>query len=386
MYKYTTIKCRVYPNKFQSQLIDLTFKKSREMFNRILSLEYELYNSFKAAKTNGTMNKIKFQKNFFRTHKRTTLTYLKDDDDFKKVDHLALESEDRAVYTAFRQFFRGITKEPKFKKRKDRNSYTTRNVYNNIRIVNNYLRLPKLGLIKCRGLLSSSNPNHVIRTVTVSENKNKCYYVTITMKTFITPTYSTSGNIPSKIVGLDFKISDIFVSSENYRPIYLAPYKANLDRIHILEKRLKRKIKFSKGWYKLLHRLNNLHRHVANIRKNFFNIISKQLCGKFDFISVESLSMCDIAKKLHNGINIYDTSYYKFCTMLRYKIRGFLIYIDKWYPSSKTCSNCGFKKRRFNFKQQVYICNKCHLRIDRDLNAAINIKNEGIRILQSTVI
>ena len=91
--------------------------------------------------------------------------------------------------------------------------------------------------------------------------------------------------------------------------------------------------------------------------------------------------MKEIARRLSTGINVYETGYAGFVEMLKYKIKGEVIYVDRWYPSSKLCSKCGNKKKILKLEQRVYRCKKCGLRMDRDKNAAINIKNEAIRIL-----
>ena len=131
-----------------------------------------------------------------------------------------------------------------------------------------------------------------------------------------------------------------------------------------------------------------MHRKIFNIRQDFLHKLSTKLVKQYDLICCETLSLVEISKKLWTGINVYDTSYNNFTQKLIYKSNMFgknIIFIDKWFPSSKLCNNCNNRKKKLKLSQKVYKCNNCGIEIDRDLNAAINIKNEGLRIYKQSL-
>ena len=274
----------------------------------------------------------------------------------------------------------GIRKFPKHKSRKDKNSYITSFVNNNIRIDNNKIRLPKIGFVKIKLHRTIPN-NYKIKRVIVINDKCTGYYVNVVFEY----NENMEQSKLEKSVGLDFKIGDIFVSSDNEIPKYIMPYRKALERLKKLQKIQKQKRKYSKNWYKVLRKIQKLHKKISNKRRYFLHKLSKNLCRKYDIVCIENLSMIDISQKLGKGNNTYDTSYYKFTCMLKYKLERLgkkLIKIDKWYPSSKICSSCGFKKSILILDERVYECENCGLVLNRDLNAAINIKNEGLRLLR----
>ena len=384
--KYKTYTFRAYPNKTQANLLYLTFLMCRLMFNALLRIvldNYMKYNSeveycLKNAKT---FDEVKFS----NSHKLPKISTLKKShDDYKKVDSLALCAEYSNLVRGMEMFYRGHSKLPRFKGRNDKNSYTTSQVNDNIRIENNKVRLPKVGFVKVRGMREIPDYFKIKRAIVFEDKKGK-FYISVVFEYNEKDEEINNKNLHStkeiKTVGLDFKIGDIFVSSDNFIPKYNNSYFILLDRIPKSQKNVNRKKKFSKNYWKSINRLRSAHRKVVNIRQDMLNKLSTILAKDYDFAIIEDLSIKEIVYKLGRGKNAYNTSFNKFVKKLLYKFNDRVISINKWFPSSKKCSNCGKKKRHLKLSQRVYRCAFCGHVIDRDLNAAINIRNEGMRLL-----
>lgn len=278
-------------------------------------------------------------------------------------------------------FYSGHSSHPKFKGRKDKNSYTTSNVNNNIRIEGKKIRLPKIGYIKVRGMREIPSYFKIKRAVVYEDKKGK-FFISIIFE-FDNKYLKKEKPTPTKsnTVGLDFKIGDVFVSSNNFIPHYSKKYFSLLDKIPQVQAFLNRKHKFTKNYWKAVNILRSFHRKIVNIRKDFLNKLSSKIANSYDYVIIENLSIKEIVYKLGKGKNAYNTSFCTFVKKLSYKVKGEIVKINKWFPSSKKCSNCGKKKKHLKLSQRVYRCAYCGNVIDRDLNAAINIKQEGLKVL-----
>ncbi|HDR8106701.1 TPA: transposase, partial [Bacillus cereus] len=184
------------------------------------------------------------------------------------------------------------------------------------------------------------------------------------------------------VVGLDFAMDQLYVSSEDERANYPKFYREMLDRLAKAQRVLSRRTKDSGRWNKQRIRVAKLHEKVANQRKNFLHHKSKELATHFDVVAIEDLNMKGISQALHFGKSVADNAWGMFTSFLAYKLHEQgkqLVKIDKWFPSTKTCSSCGNVKN-MSLSERVYSC-ICGVNLDRDYNAAINIKNEAIRLL-----
>ena len=381
--KYKTYTFRVYPNKTQQKLFYLTFLMCKTIFNTMLRIVLDNYIKYNSEVEICLKNGITFnEENFSKTHKLPKISTLKKaHDDYKKVDSLAICAEYSNLVRGMEMFYRGHSKLPRFKGRNDKHSYTTSQVNNNIRIVKNKVRLPKVGFVKVRGMREIPDYFKIKRAV-VFEDKKGNFFISVVFEYDEKYEISNTSTPNVKTVGLDFKIGDIFVSSDNFIPKYNNNYFLLLDKIPISQKSVNRKKKFSKNYWKATNKLRSVHRKVVNIRKDMLNKTSTFLAQNYDFAIIEDLSIKEIVYKLGRGKNAYNTSFNNFVKKLLYKFENRVIKIDKWFPSSKKCSNCGKKKRHLKLSQRVYRCAFCNHIIDRDLNDAINIKNEGMRLLK----
>ncbi len=381
MSKFLTYEYRIYPNKKQKELILLTFKMCRYMYNTLLKEKADIFHQFVEYSNDCQKKGINLEEKIFsKKHKLSKIKDLKNlDKRYLKVDSLSLYSELSHLNRAFENFYSGRTKFPKYKKRKDKNTYTTSNVNENIRIGGkNKIRLPKLGYVKA--VLHRKLPyNSKIKRAIIKEDKTGKYYVS-----FVLEVEKTDKKIEvkkEKIVGLDYKVGEIFVTSKGDTPKFGRPYKSALRKLRYLEKKLSLKEKFSKGYWNFIRKIRILHQKVSRKRKDFLHKLSDSLSKKYEYIGIEDISLKEIASKLSTGINVYETRYAGFIEMVKYKTCQKVVSIDKWFPSSKLCSKCGNKKKKLKLEQRIYKCSKCGLVIDRDENAAINIANESLRLL-----
>lgn len=380
MSKFITYTYRIYPNKSQEALINDTFEACRIVYNTLLTSRKSIYRCFSKYRNVCEESGIIIDKsNFNKLNKEPSIPKIKEKFPLlKDVDSLALCAEWNNLNKAFSNFNSKTNKFPKYKNRKDKNTYITSIVNNNIRIENSKIRLPKIGFVKIK--LHRELPEYFeIKRVIVKIDKCGKYYVAIVLKN---TTKNKKVNEISKVVGLDFKIGNLFVSSDNQIPDPCMPYKLYFQKLKKIEKSLNSKQKFSKNWHKNLKKIRKLYIKISNKRTYFLHNISKNIAENYDLVGVEDLSLIKISQNLNKGTNVYDTAYYSFLEKLKYKLdnQGKEIKkVDKWFPSSKKCSNCDNIKHIFSLSSKVYFCHKCHITIDRDLNAAQNIKKETIK-------
>lgn len=382
MIKFKTYKYRIYPNESQKYKINNNFKCCRELYNRLLCERINEYNRYKKYKRRcDRIGQIVNKKEFNKSVHLSSVTEIKKIYIYlKEADSLALCAEWNNLNKSFMNFFKHRCNFPKFKNRKDKLSYITSSVNNNIRLEKSGIKLPKMGEIKIK-LHRDFPKKAILKRCIISSDKIGRYYISIVFCLDENEIKKTKLN---NAIGLDFKVGDVYVGSDGSIPEYTKPYKNSNLKLKILENKLRRKTKFSKNWYRILRKIQKLHKTIAFKRKDFLHKLSNNLSKKHDLVVIETLSLKDIAFELRKGLNTYDTSYYRFTKMVKYKLEDIgkiIINIDKWFPSSKKCSNCGNIKEKLPLEERVYSCSLCNSIIDRDLNAAINIRNEGIRIL-----
>ncbi|MGL6025345.1 MAG: RNA-guided endonuclease InsQ/TnpB family protein, partial [Cetobacterium sp.] len=298
----------------------------------------------------------------------------------KEVDSLALANVQMNVKVAFTNFFQKRTAFPRYKSKKTaRKSYTTNSVNNSIRIEGNSIKLPKLGLVKIK-LHRAIPQNYIVKSATISRESNGAFYVSV-----LTEFLADIVPVPSdnNIVGLDFSMKELFVSSENQRADYPRFFRKLETKLAKAGKELSRKVKFSSNWNKAKLKVAKIHQSIKNSRKDFLHKLSRELVTKYNAIIIEDLNMRGMSGALNFGKSVADNSWAMFTVMLKYKAMFCgkqVIKIDKWFPSSKTCSICGNIKTELALSERVYKCEHCNSEIDRDLNASINIREAG-RIL-----
>ncbi|OQC43557.1 MAG: putative transposase [Bacteroidetes bacterium ADurb.Bin028] len=361
-------KFRIYPNQEQLKLINQTFGCVRFVYNHFLNQRNELYKAEKKSTT--YVNQAKEL-----TLLKQELTWL------KEVDSVSLQSALRNLDTAFKNFFSKRAKFPKFKSKKNNiKSYTAKNTNNSIRVEDNMLKFPKLGFLKVK-FHREIPSEYKILSATVSQEPTGAYFVSI-----ITEFEKEIVQVPSNnnIIGLDFSMKELFVSSENQRADYPRFFRLLESKLIKEQKSLSKKVKFSSNWYKQKTKVAKIHNKIKNSRIDFLHKLSTKLVLKYNAISIEDLNMKGMSQALNFGKSVSDNGWGMFSTMLKYKTElagKQLIKVDKFFPSSKTCSVCGCIKHDLKLSDRTYICDDCGTSIDRDLNASINIKTFGAALL-----
>ena len=372
MKKNKAIKYRIYPSKEQQSLILKTFGCSRFVYN------YMLERSIKAHE-NGDSLYTRNSFNYLLPSLKKEFLWL------KEVDSMALESANNNLAAAFSNFFKENTNSPKFHKKKLSGSYTTRCVGRNIILLDKCIRLPKLGKVKA-SLHRTPKKDWKLKSATVSQSSDGKFYASVLFEYESDINYQVNLN---NAIGLDYASNGLFVDSNGRRGTNHKFYRETQKKLAKEQRKLSR-MKGSKknenksnNYIKQLRKVNKIHRHIANQRLDNLHKISTEIANRYDVVCVESLNMRSMSNKsFGNGKATYDNGYGIFLNMLEYKLsdRGkALVNVDKFYPSSQICSCCGNRKK-LTLSERKYTCT-CGLEIDRDLNAAINIKKEGLRLL-----
>ena len=348
-----------------------TFGCCRYAFNRYLAMRIESYKNDKA-----TINYNVCSANLTRLKKEI--------DWLREVDATALQSSLRDLDNAYQNFFRRVKKGektgfPRFKsKHNNRKSYKSKRVGNNIAIVDSFVKLPKLGFVRCA---VSKKVEGRILSATVSQNPSGKYFVSICCTDVDIPQYESTG----AVVGLDMGLKDFAVSSEGQafeNHHYLHKSSKKLAR---LQRQLSRKPKGSNNRNKARIKVARQHEKIVNQRNDTLHKLSTQLVKDYDVICIETLRPKNMLKNHRLAKSISDASWGEFVRQLEYKCdwqHKALVKIDPFFPSSQICKECGAKNPATrDLAVRSWTCSECGAEHDRDINAAKNILNEGLRLL-----
>lgn len=363
---------KLYPNKEQEILIAKTFGCVRFVYNKMLAERKELYEKHKDNKEE--LKNCKFP---------TPAKYKKEFEWLKEVDSLALANAQMNLQTAYNNFFRdkkiGF---PKFKsKKKNRNSYSTNNVNNSIRIEKEKIKLPKLGYVKIK-LHRQIIDSHKIKSCTISKSPSGKYAVSILVEfeQYIKPIEPEKENV----LGLDMDMKRFYTDSQNITADYPRFYRRALEKLQKQQRKLSKMEKGSSNRKKQRIKIAKLHEKVSNCRKDFLHKKSKELADRYDVIGIEDLNMKAMSRCLNLGKSVFDNGWGMFTSFLKYKLEDLgkqLVKIDKWFPSSKKCNECGYINRDLELSDREWECPCCGKNLARDYNAAKNIRDEAIRLV-----
>ena len=384
------IVLRIYPNAEQTLLINKTFGCSRLIFNKYLG---ERIKCFIDAKITLRVN----------DYKANVLIPLKNNKSFeylKEVDKFALEASLENVEDAYLRFFKHQNDFPTFKSKKySKKSYTTKYTNGNIKVdlTRAVIQLPKLKEILFAMPKTNKTNNKILNisketthiTKAVVAQKGKRYYVSLTIEEIIPIIKKLDiANInKDKILGIDLGLKDYLIASNgksSYKvgnPRFLRKSEKKLIRF---QRRLSKKNEGSSNYLKAKDKLNKIHTKVTNQRNDFIHKQSRKLVNDNQVIVVEDLNIKGMVKNCRLAKSISDAGWSKFITCLSYKLKWqgkYLVKVDRFFASSKVCHHCGTKNIMLTLTDRVWICSVCNTKHDRDINASLNIRNEGIRLM-----
>lgn len=386
-YKNYVLKIRIYPNLEQKSYLHKAFGCSRFIYNYFLDKSQKAWNENKEY-----FNCIASERELTKLSKQIDYSWLKEvDSQCLKVTLKHLDKAYKGLYQA-RKEKRNYNL--RFKSKKiHREAFSTQavnsiykgKVNSNVKIdfENKRIKIPKLkSWIKYRDEREAFEYKS-IQKITIKQTPAGNYYATILFR--IPKTINTYTPDLKKSVGIDFGLKN-FITLSNGEKINSPEYlKKSLRKLRRLNKSHSRKKTNSKNKEKARIKLAKCHEKISNQRKYFNDCLSKKLVDNYDFIFIEDLNIQSMQKLW--GRKVSDIAWGQFVNMLTYKAlerNKFILKVDRFFPSSKLCHNCGYKNEALSLNDRKWICPVCHSELDRDINASKNILQEGLRKLSDT--
>jgi len=373
---FLAYKYRIYPSEEQKQYFMKTFGCVRLVYNRCLEMERDTLQvgdpplgkkELMSYVSSVLLNEYPFLKNV----------------DFNALCHAASN-----LFQAYQRYWNNVSNPPAFKSRRtSRNSFMIGAGVHQLEVGTNYIFISDVGRVKAvihRPLPESAR----IYSFTISQEPDDSFYCSVLFSYNLVVSRQQCDLKNS--IGLDYCAKGLFTDSngnECNAPRYNKESEKQLARA---QRKLDRMVggskdeKPSKNYLKQRMKVNRIYRKIVNRRNDFLHKRTSELTSQYDLISVEGLNMSEMAAHGQgHGKSTMDNAYGRFLELLDYKARNkgkYLVKIDRWFPSSQICSYCGYRQK-LNLNQRVFYCPRCGLDIDRDYNAAINIKREGMRIV-----
>jgi putative transposase len=362
-------KYRIYPTLNQTEFFNQNFGAVRFLWNKLVE-------NFNAYSTNSY--------NDYLSEK-----ILKDNPDYpwlKDVISYALQQKHNDFKETKKQFFNKKRKiqlgRMKFKKKGiSKDSFRIPGLQlakNFIDFDNNTIKIPKMEPMK---VVIDRKFNGQVRNVTISKNKCNQFFISVLVDEEIAVKDPTG-----RYVGIDLGLKDLFILSDGQAINNPRWFRENQTKLKKAQRHLSRKTKGSNRYNKQRLKVAKVHLKTTNQRNYFLHNISTAIVTNYDIISIEDLDVSGMLKNHKLAKSIADASWSTFTSMLDYKCRWYgksLVKIDRFYPSSKTCSSCGYKLDKLPLSIREWTCPECGIEHDRDLNAAVNILNKGFKDLTS---
>jgi putative transposase len=363
---YKSYKFRISPDNEQKILLSKHFGATRFVFNRYLNSRKETY--------------LEEKKSLNYYDNANDLTKLKKEEDFvwlKEINSQSLQSSLRNLDKAYNKFFRKQTQFPRFKSKYDKQSFT---IPQSVYIEEGKLSIPKFK--KGIKLNIHREIKGKLLFATISKSTTGNYYVSITCEVEYTPFEKTNSK-----VGIDTGIKDLAILSDGKVYENIKTLKANLNNLKYEQRQLSKKTKGSNSRLRQKSKLARVHEKVTNIRKDYLHKVSTEIIKNHDVICIEDLAVKNMMKNHNLAQAFSDVSLGTFYTMLEYKANWndkVVVKIDRFFPSSKTCNVCNYINQDLTLKDREWTCPSCNTKHDRDFNASINIKKQGLKILSGS--
>ena len=360
---HKSYKFKIAPDNEQKELLAKHFGACRFVFNRYLNSRKETY--------------LEEKKSLNYYDNANDLTVLKKDEQFvwlKEINSQSLQSSLRNLDAAYNKFFRKQTKFPRFKSKFDKQSFT---IPQSVYIEDGKLRIPKFK--KGIEINIHREIEGKLLFATISKSTTGKYYVSITCEVEYIPFEKTNSK-----VGIDTGIKDLAILSDGKVYENIKTLKTKLKKLKYNQRQLSKKVKGSNSRLRQKSKLATIHEKVTNIRKDYLHKVSTEIIKNHDVICIEDLAVKNMMKNHKLAQAFSDVSLGAFYTMLEYKANWndkTVVKIDRFFPSSKTCNVCNYINQDLTLKDREWTCKSCNTVHDRDFNASINIKKQGINIL-----
>ena len=373
------VKIRLYPNKTQEQTLNKVLGCYRFVYNQMLALKQNAY------KTDKTNLKVTDLSKWFHG------TLLKDEQYawLKEQNTKVMKQAIRQMDGAYQKFFKQHNGFPKFKTKKDKQSamfpYEAISKHNTFETRHISLTTPLKNIkFRCSDLYLSrlQKYNKNIRSATLSKTKSGNFFLSILIE--IEDAELKRFEHTNKQVGIDLGVKDFVITSDGEVFENKHFFKKEEKQIKKLQRQLSKKVKGSNNRKKAQIRIAKLFERITNKKSAYIHYVANELLSYFDTIFMEDLNVQGMLRNHHLAKAIQEVGFYKFKEILVSKALvndKQVVFIDRFYPSSKTCSVCGYKKRDLRLSDREWVCPKCGTNHDRDINAAVNILIEGKRML-----
>ena len=376
------LKLRIYPNTNQQVYLDNLLGSYRFVYNSCLNLKKQKYID---SKENLGLKELG---NYFHNN----LTKNKEFEWLNEHNTKVLKQSIMNLMESYKRFFVNGNGFPKFKSKHDfkqscrfpveaiskRNNYLSNHLTLTTQLKNVKFKCSD----KYRIYLNDNKEN--IKSATLSKSKSGKYFLSILIDLPIAKQVPKT----NKVIGIDLGIKDFIVDSNGNRYKNLKSIRTNKKKISKLQRRLSKKVKGSKNKEKSRIQLAKYHEKLNNIKTNYLHEVSNILINENQVICMEDLNVSGMMKNKNLAKSLQELSLHQFTSMLKYKSNWYnrdLVQIDRFFPSTKLCNCCGYKNINLTLKDREWKCPECKMKHDRDINASINILNEGLKILSNKI-